>query len=66
MKNKSLYELGKLAQAGDEMAMLEIIDRKRKMLKKYSFGDEDRYQYLILKMIEGIKNYKFWNFLNFF
>ena len=29
------------------------------MLKKYSFGDEDKYQYLILKLIEGIKNYKF-------
>jgi len=59
MKNKSLYELGKLAQNGDEMAMLEIIERKKFMLKKYSFGDEDRYQYLILKMLEGIKHYKF-------
>ena len=59
MRNKSLYELGKLAQNGNEMAMLEIIERKKKMLKKYSHGDEDRYQYLILKMIEGIKNYKF-------
>ena len=48
-----------LAQKGDEMAMLEIIDRKKTLLKKYSFGDEDRYQYLILKLIEGIKNYKF-------
>ena len=27
MKNKSLYELGKLAQKGNEMAMLEIIER---------------------------------------
>ena len=59
MKNKSLYELGKLAQNGDEMAMLEIIERKKEMLKKYSYGDEDRYQYIILKLIEGIKNYKF-------
>ena len=59
MKNKSLYELGKLAQNGDEMAMLEIIERKKKMLKKYSFGDEDRYQFLILKLIEAIKRYKF-------
>lgn len=59
MKNKSLYELGKLAKAGDEMAMLEIIERKKKMLKKYSFGDEDRYQFIILKLIEGIKNYNF-------
>lgn len=59
MGNKSIYELGILAQKGDEMAMLEIIDRKKALLKKYSFGDEDRYQYLILKLIEGIKNYKF-------
>ena len=59
MKNKTISELGILAQKGDEMAMLEIIERKKKMLKKYSFGDEDRYQYIILKLIEGIKNYKF-------
>lgn len=59
MKNRSLYELGLLAQKGNEMAMLEIIDIKKKMLKKYSFGDEDRYQFIILKLIEGIKNYKF-------
>ena len=59
MRNKSLYELGKLAQNGDDMAILEIIDRKKEMIRKYSFGDEDRYQYIILKLIEGIKNYKF-------
>lgn len=59
MKNKSLYELGKLAHQGNEMAVLEIIERKKKMLKKYSFGDEDRYQFIILKLLEGIKNYKF-------
>ena len=59
MKNKSLYELGKLAKQGNEMAVLEIIERKKKMLKKYSFGDEDRYQFIILKLLEGIKNYKF-------
>ncbi len=59
MRNKSLYELGKLAQNGDDMAILEIIDRKKEMIRKYSFGDEDRYQFIILKLIEGIKNYKF-------
>jgi len=59
MKNKSLYELGKLAQNGDDMAMLEIIERKKGLIKKYSFGDEDRYQYIILKLIEGVKNFKF-------
>jgi hypothetical protein len=59
MKNKNICELGKLAQNGDEMAMLEIIERKRNLLKKYSYGDEDTYQFMILKLIEGIKNYKF-------
>lgn len=59
MKNKSLYELGVLAKNGNEMAMLEIINRKKKLIRKYSFGDEDRYQFIILKIIEGIKNYKF-------
>lgn len=59
MKDKDLYELGKLAQNGDEMAMLEIIERKKKMIKRYSYGDEDRYQFIVLKLIEGIKNFKF-------
>ena len=34
MKNKSLYELGKLAQDGNEMAMIEIIERKKIIIKK--------------------------------
>ena len=59
MKNKSIYELGKLAQNGNEIAMLEIIERKKSMIKKYSYRDEDRYQYIILRLIVGIKNYKF-------
>lgn len=59
MENKSLYELGIQAKDGDDMALLEIIERKKKMIKKYSYGDEDRYQYIILKLIERIKNYKF-------
>lgn len=59
MSSKGLYELGKLAKQGDELAILEIIERKRKMIKRYSFGDEDRYQFIILKLIEGIKKYKF-------
>ncbi len=59
MKNKSLYELGKMAQDSNEMAMLEIIERKKNLIRKYSFGDEDRYQFIILKLIEGIKIYKF-------
>ena len=59
MDDKSLYELGIEAQKGNQDAMLEIIKRKTPLLKKYSFGDEDRYQYLIIKLIEGVKNYKF-------
>lgn len=59
MKNKSLYELGILAKDGNELALLEIINRKKKLLKKFSFGNEDRYQYLILRLIESIKNYNF-------
>lgn len=59
MKNKSLYELGKLAKSGNEMAMLEIINRKKKIIKKLSYGDEDRYQFLILKLIEIVKKYNF-------
>lgn len=59
MENKNLYELGILAQNGDELAMLEIISRKKKLLKKFSFKDEDLYQYLVLKLIEAVKKYKF-------
>ncbi len=61
-KNISIYELGKLAQAGDEVAMLEIINRKKKFIKRLSYEDEDRYQYIILKLIEAIKNYDFKKF----
>lgn len=59
MKNKELYELGILAQNGNDLAMLEIIERKKNILKKYSYGDEDLYQLLVLKIIEGTKKYKF-------
>lgn len=59
MSKESLYELGIKAQKGDELALIKIIDRKRKMIKKYSFGDEDRYQYIIERLIIGIKKYKF-------
>lgn len=59
MEKESLYLLGIKAQNGDEISLIKIIERKRKMIKKYSFGDEDRYQYIIEKLIKGIKNYKF-------
>ena len=59
MRKESLYKLGIKAQAGDEIALIKIIDRKRGLIKKYSYGDEDRYQYIIEKVIRGIKFYKF-------
>ena len=62
MQKESLYDLGKKAQAGDEISLIKIINRKRKMIERLSFGDEDRYQYIILKLIEAIKNYDFKKF----
>lgn len=59
MEKINLYELGKIAQSGDEDAMLNIIKFKRGTIRKYSKGDEDCYQTIILKLIKGIKNYKF-------
>ena len=59
MGNFSLYDLGVMAQKGDTIAMMEIIERKKSLIKKFSYGDEDTYQYIILKLIEGIKKYKF-------
>lgn len=59
MKNNSLYFLGVSAKAGNDEALLKIIDKKRNFIKKMSYGDEDRYQYIVLKLIKGIKNYKY-------
>ena len=59
MQKFSLYDLGIMAQNGDTIAMMEIIERKKSLIKKFSYGDEDAYQYIILKLIEGIKKYKF-------
>ena len=59
MEKESLYILGIKAQAGDEMSLIKIIDRKRKMIQKYSYGDEDQYQYIIERLIIGIKNKNF-------
>lgn len=57
--NESLYFLGVKAKVGDELALVKIIERKRNFIKKMSYGDEDRYQYIIERLIRGIKNYKF-------
>ena len=59
MDKKDLYILGMKAKSGDELSLIKIIEEKRKMIKKYSYGDEDRYQYIIERLIVGIKNYKF-------
>lgn len=59
MGKESLYELGKKAQAGDEISLIKIINRKRKMIERYSYGNEDRYQYIVERLIVAIKNYKF-------
>ncbi len=59
MQKFSLYDLGIMAQNGDTIAMMEIIERKKYLIKKFSYGDEDTYQYIILKLIEGIKKYNF-------
>lgn len=36
MDKETLYELGKKAKNGDEIALIKIIDNKRNMIKKYS------------------------------
>lgn len=59
MEKIEIYKLGKMAQEGDEKAMLKIIEFKSRLIKEVSCGDEDCYQTIILKMIQGIKNYKF-------
>ena len=59
MEKESLYDLGKKAQEGDEISLIKIINRKRKMIERLSFGDEDRYQYIIERLIIAIKNYKY-------
>ncbi len=59
MQKFSLYDLGKMAQNGDTIAMMKIIERKKYLIKKFAYGDEDTYQYIILKLIEGIKKYNF-------
>lgn len=59
MQDESLYKLGIKAQMGDEISLIRIINRKKKLIEKYSFEDEDRYQYIIERLICGIKNYKF-------
>ena len=59
MNKDSLYFLGVKAKAGDELALLDIINRKKNLIKYYSRGNEDREQYIIEILIRGIKNYNF-------
>jgi len=59
MKDKELYELGILAQNGNDLAKLEIIERKKNYIRHFSYNDEDLYQLILLKILEGIKKFKF-------
>ena len=59
MEKIEIYKLGKMAQNGNEEAMLKIIEFKSKLIKEVSCGDEDCYQTIILNIIKGIKNYNF-------
>lgn len=59
MQKESLYELGAKAQAGDKDALMKILNIKKGIIKKYSFGDEDRYQEIVEKVIKGINNFDF-------
>ena len=59
MSEESLYILGLKAKTGDEFALLKIIEKKHKLIKAMSLGDEDKEQYIIECLIRGIKNYKF-------
>ena len=59
MNNLELYLLGIKAKNGDKIALLDIINEKKLLIKKYSFHDEDQHQYIILKLIESIKRYNF-------
>ena len=53
---ENIYELGKKAKTGDKVALIKIIDKKRKLIEKMAYGDEDQYQYILEKLI--IRNKK--------
>ncbi len=59
MEKIKLYELGKKAQLGDKNAMMQIIQDKENLIKKYSRGNEDKYQYIVLNLIKAINTYNF-------
>jgi len=60
MENReNLYVLGLKAKAGDDVAIIKIIDRKRNLIEKYSYGNEDAYQHILETLIYRIKKYKF-------
>lgn len=58
-KLKEIYYLGKEAQAGNELALVKLIDIKRGLINKYCYGNEDCYQHIIERLIKSIKKYKF-------
>ena len=59
MEKENLYELGKKAKNGDQLALVKIIESKRKFILRCSGEDEDCYQYIVERLIKRIKKYKF-------
>jgi len=55
----NLYKLGILAQTGDEDAFIEIVKQKQSLISYVSNGDEDCSQYIIERLLRGIRKYKF-------
>lgn len=56
---KEIYVLGREAQKGNEVALINLIDKKRNFIKKVSNGNEDCEQHIIEKIIKSLKKYKF-------
>ena len=55
----NLYELGILAQEGDEDAFMEIVRQKQSLISYVSKNDEDCSQYILERLLRGIRKYKF-------
>lgn len=58
-KKIEIYELGKKAQKGDELALIKLIELKRPLIYKASRKNEDCFQYILEILIKAIKKYKF-------
>lgn len=65
-KLKEIYILGKEAKEGNDVSLIKLINMKKRMINKFSYGNEDCYQYIIEKIIKSIKKYKFWKTFVFY